>query len=106
MSNTRHPGWDSEWEAIRATDWDRPGHPRRLVYWVRVVRGADAHGHTERLTVGHLGDGWAWAHRGPDVGSRGVAKVHTMGEIVGTTAAAKRAADRYFAELLREEATA
>jgi hypothetical protein len=111
MPATRHPGWDSEWEAIRANDYAR-GHKvrRRLVYWNRVVRGADVRGRTERLTVSRAPRGvagpWQWRHLGPeprDPNVRGsVAKVHAISGGYGTTAAAKRAADCYFDGVLAE----
>jgi hypothetical protein len=108
---TRHGDATSEWEAIRATAYEVPGHPRRLVYWNRVVRGADARGRTERLTVTRARRGqagpWVWWHYGPeprDPNIRGsVAKVNAFSGGYGTTAAAKRAADRYFDALLAGE---
>lgn len=100
MGATRHGDTTTEWEAIRATAWEQPGHPRRLVYWNRVVRGADSRGFTERLSVARLGDGWAWTHRGPEVNERGIGVVHVITPGYGTTAAAKRAADAYFDKVL------
>jgi hypothetical protein len=111
MPATRHAGWNSDWEAIRANDYSagrRTG--RRLVYWNRVVRGPDSRGRTERLTVARARHGeagpWAWKHYGPeprDPGRRGsVAKLNAMGAGYGTTAAAKRAADAYFDGVLAE----
>ena len=115
MPETRHGDWTTEWERIDAKAWERPGHPRVLVYWHRVLRGADARGRTERLTVARAKPGqagpWTWAHRGPELetrgsGGAGVAKLHAFGGGYGTTQAAKRAADRYFRELLERERAA
>jgi hypothetical protein len=110
MPETRHADWTSEWEAIRANDYDRGRKVRRrLVYWNRVVRGADSRGRTERLTVSRARDGqagpWVWWHYGPEPRSKidSRAKVNAMSGGYGTTTAAKRAADRYFAQLLAAE---
>ena len=108
MGATRHGDHTSEWEAVRATAYEQPDHPRRLIYWNRVVRGADSRGRTERLTVTRARRGqagpWVWWHYGPD--PRGPhdarAKVNAFSSGYGTTQAAKRAADAYFDDLLAE----
>jgi len=92
MGATRHPGWDSDWE-----------HFRKGPSWRRVVRGATADGSIEVLTVRHsIGGeaaGWTWTHRGPERindSTRSPLRLVAMSAGYGTTAAAKRAADRYF----------
>jgi hypothetical protein len=108
MPETRHANWTSEWEHV-------PGSSG----WVRVVRGADSRGDIEELIVrrSRPGEastsngkrGWTWTHRGPDrewdrgPRDRGPFKLHSMSAGYGTTAAAKRAADRYFAQLLADD---
>jgi hypothetical protein len=82
---------------LAAAPWERIASDGRLVYWRRVIRGADARGDIEYLSVSRLGGGWAFSHRGPQRRNARYAayQIHHMGPIVGTTTAAKRAADRY-----------
>lgn len=101
MPESRHD-WPTEWER----------HPRTgpQFSWRRVLRGADATGSIEYLAVRAANRNeagrWVWVHRGPDRDDDRRHRLHAVSAGYGTTAAAKRAADRYFTQLLADERAA